>query len=67
MTQQIQKTHRWAETVLQGRASTPHPANQPIFFFDGEFRTWGQVEQRAQLNRAIAAHISSSQSTRTSL
>ena len=61
MTQQIQKTHRWAETVLQGRASTPNPANQPIFFFDGEFRTWGQVEQRAQLNRAIAAHISSSQ------
>ena len=61
MTQQIQKTHRWTERVLQGRASTPDAANQPIFFFDGEFRTWGQVEQRAQLNRVIAAHISSSQ------
>jgi hypothetical protein len=36
MTQQIQKTHRWAETVRQGRGSTPNPANQPIFFFDGE-------------------------------
>ena len=61
MTQQIQKTHRWAETVLQGRTSTPNAANQPIFFFDGDFRTWGQMEQRAQLNRAIAAQISSSQ------
>ncbi len=61
MTQQNQKTHRWAERARQGRASTPNPANQPIFFFDGEFRTWGRVEQRAQLNRAIAAHISSSQ------
>ncbi len=57
MTQQIQKTHRWTERVLQGRASTPHPASQPIFFFDGEFRTWGQVERRAQLNRAIAAAV----------
>ena len=61
MTQQNQKTHRWAETVRQGRGSTPNPGNQPIFFFDGEFRTWGQVEQRAQLNRAIGAHTSSSQ------
>ncbi len=32
-------------------------ANQPVFFFDGDFRTWGQVEQRAQLNRAFAAHL----------
>ena len=61
MTQQNQKTHRWAERVRQGRGPTPNAANQPMFFFDGEFRTWGQVEQRAQLNRAIAAHISSSQ------
>ena len=61
MTQQNQTTHRWAETVRQGRGSAPNAANQPIFFFDGEFRTWGQVEQRAQLNRAIAAQISSSQ------
>ncbi len=61
MTQQIQKTHRWTERVRQGNPLTPNPANQPIFFFDGEFRTSGQVEQRAQLNRAIAAHISSSQ------
>jgi len=57
MTQQIQKTHRWTERVRQGRAVPPNPANQPIFFFDGEFRTWGQVEQRARLNRAIASHI----------
>ena len=29
----------------------------PVFFFDGDFRTWNQVEQRAQLNRAIATLI----------
>lgn len=61
MTTQIQKTHRWAERIGRSGAVTPNPSDQPVFFFDGEFRTWGQVERRAQLNRAIAAHISSSQ------
>ena len=30
------------------------PGNQPIFFFDGGFKTWAEVERRAQLNWAIA-------------
>ncbi len=34
-------------------------AHQPVFFFDGDFRTWAQAEQRAQLNRAIAHHLMS--------
>jgi hypothetical protein len=29
------------------------------FFFDGEFRTWSLVEQRAKLNAAIERYISS--------
>ncbi|MCI0437906.1 MAG: hypothetical protein L0177_02105 [Chloroflexi bacterium] len=33
------------------------PSSEPIFFFDGDFRTWGQVEQRARLNSAIASYI----------
>ncbi len=61
MTTQIQKTHRWAERISRSESASPSPGDQPVFFFDGEFRTWGQVERRAQLNRAIAAHISSSQ------
>ena len=31
--------------------------SEPIFFFDGDFRTWAQVQQRAQLNKAIAMHM----------
>ena len=54
-------TQRIPKMPAGPRASAPNAANQPIFFFDGDFRTWGQVEQRAQLNRAIAAHVSSSQ------
>ncbi len=61
MTTQIHKTHRWAERISRREAAAPNQGDQPVFFFDGEFRTWGQVEQRAQLKRAIAAHISSSQ------
>ncbi len=53
MTQQPQMKNRWA-----GQAEiSPSPGNQPIFFFDGDFWTWGLVEQRAQLNRAIATHL----------
>ena len=35
-----------------------NPGSEPVFFFDGDFRTWGQVERRAQLNKAIAAQLS---------
>ena len=50
--------------MMQETQNTPYPKTtpvkgQPIFFFDGEFRTWGQVEQRAKLNAAIERYISS--------
>ena len=60
MTQQIQKSHRWAEQIDRREAAPERPAGQPIFFFDGDFRTWGQVQQRAQLNLAFAARLGKS-------
>ena len=57
MTQHIQKTSRWSETV-RGDEASPRGANEQIFFFDGDFRTWGQVEQRALVNVAIAVELS---------
>jgi hypothetical protein len=30
---------------------------QPVFFFDGDFRTWDQVARRAQINMAFAAYL----------
>ena len=31
--------------------------NQPIYFFQGDFRTWAQVEARARLQMALASQI----------
>ncbi len=58
MTQHTEMTDPWAGRVSQSEASALNPGRQPIFFFDGDFRTWDQVQRRAQLNRAIIAHIS---------
>ncbi|MDP6454517.1 MAG: hypothetical protein QF898_14535 [SAR202 cluster bacterium] len=33
------------------------PGMQPMFFFDGNFRTWREVQTRAGLNSAIASQI----------
>ena len=33
------------------------PGMQPMFFFDGRFRTWREVQTRAELNSAIASQI----------
>ncbi|MDP6452822.1 MAG: hypothetical protein QF898_05890 [SAR202 cluster bacterium] len=47
----------------QRRASmTGQPTNQPMFFYDGNFRTWAQVEHRAQLNQTIARMTTTSRS-----
>ena len=49
MKQQIQMSS-WAN-------GHPPQAEEPIFFFDGGFRTMGQAERRAKLNSAIASHV----------
>jgi hypothetical protein len=46
-----------AELDPDRQDAMPRPDPQSILFFDGEFRTWDQVEYRARLNRAIASYI----------
>ena len=60
MTQQVRETDRWVEQMGQREAQAESRASQPVFFFDGDFRTWGQVQQRAQLNMALAAQLGKS-------
>ena len=33
------------------------PGQPQVFFYDGDFRTWPQLERRVQLNTAIAAYV----------
>ena len=54
MTMQTHRADSWA-----GQLHPLNQADEPVYWFDGDFRTWEQVKQRVQLNRAIAAHISS--------
>ena len=54
MIQQIEKTHRWTDDLRKREALTRKETSEPVFFFDGDFRTWGQVQFRAQLNMALA-------------
>ena len=56
MAHRIQTANGWAGQLRQAE-TVLNPSSEPVFFFDGDFRTWAQVEKRAQLNRAIAAHI----------
>ena len=42
------------EYMRRQGAAIPGKANEPVYFFDGDFRTWAQVERRAQLNMAMA-------------
>ena len=38
-------------------SSARRPGQQPVFFYDGDFRTLPQLQRRVQLNIAIAAHV----------
>lgn len=62
MTWQTHKPDGPAGLLLRRGAAAPAPGDQPIFFFDGDFRTWAQVERRARLNRAIADHVANHRS-----
>ena len=46
MRQEARKADRTDQAALAS-------GNQPIFYFDRAFRTWAEVERRAQLNLAI--------------
>ena len=57
MTYQNHVPHFWAKQMSSSKRTDHSLASQPVVFFDGDFRTWSQVEQRVQLNRAIVAHL----------
>ncbi|MCH7801768.1 MAG: hypothetical protein IIC24_09540 [Chloroflexi bacterium] len=42
---------------IEQLAAVGIPGMQPMFFFDGKFRTWREVQTRAGLNSAIASQI----------
>lgn len=54
MIQPIEKTHRWTDDLRRREALIRNETSEPVFFFDGDFRTWGQVRFRARLNLALA-------------
>ena len=56
MAHEILTANGWARQLRQ-TGMVLNPSSEPVFFFDGDFRTWAQLERRAKLNRAIAAHI----------
>ena len=49
-----------AELNPNRQEATPRPEAPSVFFFDGDFRTWPQVEHRARLNGAISTYIARS-------
>ena len=56
MTRKSQSTHRWT----QGISARDQQQSRPVFFFDGNFRTWDQVERMVLLNTAFAAMVAGS-------
>ena len=57
MTQQTPQTPGRLAVLSNIDLSAQRPEQQPVFFYDGDFRTWPQVERRARLNAAIAAYV----------
>ncbi len=54
MIQQIEKSHRWTDDPRRREALTRKETSEPVFFFHGDFRTWGQMQLRVQFNLALA-------------
>ena len=55
VTHRSQSTHECQERPCRHEAAPISVGSQPIFFFQGDFRTWAQVEARARLQMALAA------------
>ena len=54
-TRRSQSAHECGEQPSRQETVPVSGGNQPIFFFQGDFRTWAQVEARARLQMALAA------------
>ena len=50
---------RRSEASIDRLAAVGIPGLQPVFYFDGSFRTWAEVKAMAGLNYAIGAQIPS--------
>jgi hypothetical protein len=61
----LQELERRSEASIGPLAAVGIPGLQPVFYFDGIFRTWAEVKTRAGLNNAIAAQIPSYRLTLT--
>ena len=48
---------RRSDASIDLLAAVGIPGLQPLFYFDGSFRTWAEVKTRAGLNNAIATQI----------
>ena len=55
MATQIQKTHHRADEIQRQQDAAQKANGEPVFFFDGGFHTWGQVQFLAQLNAALGS------------
>ena len=55
VTRRSQDTHECQEQPCRRETAPIGIGSQPIFFFQGDFRTWAQVEARARLQMALAA------------
>ena len=57
MATQIQKTHDRADEIPRQQDASRTATGEPVFFFDGDFHTWGQVQFLAQLNAALGSQV----------
>ena len=58
MTKKTQNIRQWLGALGQTEVIAQGPDKQPVFFFDGDFRTWEQVVQQAHFIRAFAPRLS---------
>ena len=59
VTRPSQSPHKCEEQPCWHERVPISGGNEPIFFFQGDFRTWAQVEARVRLQTALAAQADS--------
>ena len=57
MTQQVQQLSIATGPIRQTPVLGTAPGPQPVFFFDGDFRTLDEMKQRAQLNSVLLSYV----------
>ena len=57
MTQQVRQLTTIGGPGSPAEAAVPQRPPQPVFFFDGDFRSLEQMNQRTQLNNALMSYV----------